>query len=92
MGCVWSILSVTVLEAVPPALVALHVSVEPAVSATIVVGSHPVVETIGDSGSVTFHVTETALLYQPLSPLVPDTLAVIDGAVVSGNKGCQAGS
>ncbi|HVE69693.1 MAG TPA: hypothetical protein VNB64_14055 [Solirubrobacteraceae bacterium] len=71
-GAVASRLTVTEFDAVPPVLVAEQVSVVPAVSALIVVGSvHPVDELIADSASTTAQLTVTLLVYQPLLPSVP---------------------
>ena len=44
-------------------------------------GSQPVVETIGDSGSVTVQESATSERYQPLLPSVPVTVGVTTGAV-----------
>jgi hypothetical protein len=78
---------VTDAELVPPALVAVQVSVVPAVSAVIVVVPHPLVEVTGDSGSVTVQLTVTSLTYQPPLPSVPLTVGVICGGVVSDGVG-----
>jgi hypothetical protein len=78
---------VTDLLSVPPALVAEHVSVVPAVSALIVVEPQPVVDEIADSLSSTVQETVTLLTYHPLLPRVPDTFGVITGAVVSEGGG-----
>jgi len=52
-GGVVSRLMVTEFELVPPALVAVQVKVRPTVSVVTVVGSQPLLEEMGDSGSVT---------------------------------------
>ena len=71
-GSVLSILIVAEADPVNPALlVAVHVSVVPAVSVLRVVVEHPVEEAMLDSGSVILHVTVTSLRYQPLLPKVP---------------------
>ena len=79
-----SLLIVTELEAVPPALVAVHVRVVPAVSELVVDGLQPEVEVIVDSESVTVQVTVTSPMYHPLLPSVPVTTWAITGGVVSG--------
>jgi hypothetical protein len=68
---------------VPPALVAVQVSVVPVVLVLIVVEPHPEEEEIDESGSLTVHETFTSLVYQPLFPSVPLTLGVMTGLVVS---------
>jgi len=78
-----------VTEVVPPSLDAVHVSVVPVFgSLTRTAGSHPTVEVIGESGSLTDQwTTMNAPLepprYQPLVPTVPDALPTTDGAVLS---------
>ena len=72
-GAVASLFIVTEFEVVPPALVAAHVRVVPAVSVVIVEGSQPDVEVIVDSRSVTVQATPTLLVYQLLAPSVPVT-------------------
>ena len=72
-GAVASLFIVTEFEAVPPALVAVHVRVVPAVSVVIVEGSQPDVEVIVDSASVTVQATPTSLAYQSLASRVPVT-------------------
>src|SRR5262249_38240683 len=84
-GGVRSILMVVLAELLPPALVAVHVSVVPAVSALRVVASQPVLEVTDDSGSTTVHVTCALLVNHPPSPGVPRTEAEIRGGVVSDN-------
>ena len=66
VGGVASRFTVTSRDAVPPSLVAVQVSVVPAVSASIVRGAQPAL-TIdpGDSRSATSHVTVTLSVYQP---------------------------
>jgi hypothetical protein len=83
LGADASRLIVTELELVPPALVAEHVSVMPAVSVLMVVGPQPVDDVTVDSGSVTVQETLTLLVYHPFVPRVPETLGVITGGVVS---------
>jgi hypothetical protein len=83
VGAVASRLIVTDWEAVPPALVAVHVSVVPVVSDVIVVEPQPDEDEIAESGSVTVQLTVTLLVYQPLFPSVPLTLGVITGGVLS---------
>jgi hypothetical protein len=73
-GGVASRLMVTDTELVPPALVAVQVSVTPVVSESIVVDSHPLVEVTLDSGSVTVQLTVTSLTYQPFAPGKPLTV------------------
>jgi hypothetical protein len=68
---------------VPPALVAVQVSVVAGVSVVMDVGSQPLEELIGDSSSTTVQVTVTSLVYHPLSPSVPAIAGVIAGAVES---------
>jgi hypothetical protein len=82
-GLVASRLIVTELLFVPPALVAVQVSVVPAVSALMVVDPQPLVEEIADSLSTTVHETVTLLVYQSLLPRVPLTLGEMTGGVVS---------
>jgi hypothetical protein len=67
-GAVLSNLIVTVVEAVPPALVAVHIIVVPKVSLSTVTGSQPIWLVIDDSLSVTVHDKLTGDLYQPFSP------------------------
>jgi hypothetical protein len=83
IGAVASRLIVTDCEALPPALLAEHVSVVPDVSALIVVGSQPLLDTISDSASATAQLTATSLVYQPFWPSVPDTAGAISGGVLS---------
>ena len=83
-GAVASRLTVTEFDAVPPALVAEHVTVCPLVSVETVVVPQPVDEEMEDCASVTVHVTVTLLVYQPLLPSVPLTFGVITGGVESG--------
>ena len=83
VGAVASRLIVTDCEALPPALVASHVTVVPLVSLVIAVGSHPLVCSVaGDSASATVQVTVTSLRYQPFSPGVP----VTPGAIAGGDR------
>jgi hypothetical protein len=84
VGAVASRLIVTDCDAVPPALVALQVSVVPAVSAVIVMGPQPLVLVTVLSGSVTVQDKSTSLTYQPLLvPAVPVITGVITGGVPS---------
>ena len=83
VGAVASRLIVTDWDEVPPALVAVQVSVVPVVSLVIVVEPHPELELIGDSLSMTVHETLTSLTYQPLFPSVPTTPGVMIGGVES---------
>ena len=89
LGGVASRLIITGTELVPPALVAVQVKVVPAVSAVTLWGRAGVyvVEVMGDSSSVTVHVTSTSLVYHPLLPRVPVILGVITGGVVSDGVG-----
>src|SRR5262249_22937768 len=90
-GSVLSILIVTEPDPVNPALlIAVHVSVVPAVSVLSVVVEHPVEEAMLDSGSVMLHVTVTSLRYQLLLPKVPVSMGVITGAVLSDGGGGDA--
>ena len=82
VGAVASRLTVTLSDAVPPADVAEHVNVVPAVSAVTVVEPQPEGLRV-DSGSVTFQDTPTSKVYQPLLPCVPVTVRVMTGGVVS---------
>ena len=83
VGAVASRLIVTDCDDVPPALVAEHVKVVPAVSALTVVGSQPDADEIAVSLSTTPHVTVTSLTYQPLLPSVPVTFGVMTGGLAS---------
>jgi hypothetical protein len=69
-------------ELVPPALVAVQVNVTPVVSVVTVEVTQGA-DVTGDSGSVTVHVTETALVYQSFVPSVPLMFGVMTGGVVS---------
>jgi hypothetical protein len=82
-GGVASRLIVIDLDVVPPLLLAVQVSVVPAVSAVIHVLPHPDFDEIRDCASVTVHVTMTFDLYQPPLPGVPMTVAVMPGGVES---------
>ena len=87
IGGVASRFTVTTVDAVPPSLVAVQVSVVPLVSVVIDVGSQPVVVIDeGDWASVTLHVTETSLVYQPLFSDLPSMCGAISGGVVSAAK------
>jgi hypothetical protein len=68
---------------VPPALVALHVYVVPDVSVVRDTVPQPDFLILLDSGSVTIQARPTLLVYQPLAPRVPVTVAVTTGGVVS---------
>jgi hypothetical protein len=86
LGGVPSRYTVTLCEAVPPALVAEHVSVVPddGVSAPMVVGPQPVIDETADSTSITVHVTVIVPLHQPALPeSLHETFRVISGGVVS---------
>ena len=87
VGAVASLFMVTDWELDPPALVAAHVSVVPAVLVLIVVGTQPLEDVIADSASVTVQLTVTSLVYHPLFPRVPATFGVIIGEVVSRGGG-----
>jgi hypothetical protein len=78
---------VTDAELVPPSLVAEQVRVVPGLSAKIVVGSHPLVEEIGDSPSTTDQVTVASATNQPFSPHPPQKMGVMTGGVVSEREG-----
>jgi len=69
--------------AVPPALVAVHVSVVPLASVVMDVASHQVEDVIADWSSVITQDTATSPVCHPLSPSAPTTDDVIVGAVVS---------
>ena len=86
VGAVVSRLTTTDLVAVPPAEVASHVKVVPAVSEVTVVASQPAVDA-SDSASRTSHVTVTSETCQPFFPIVPDTVGVIVGGVMSSLAG-----
>jgi hypothetical protein len=47
---------------------------------------HPLLDAMPDSGSLTFQLTVTSLIYQPLLPGVPDIIGCITGGVVSGEE------
>jgi hypothetical protein len=81
-GRVVARLTTTDLLAVPPADVASHVKVVPAVSEVTVVASQPAVDVL-DSASRTSQVTVTSETYQPFFPAVPDTVGAIVGGVMS---------
>jgi hypothetical protein len=87
VGAVASLFIVTDWELDPPALVAAHVSVVPAVSVLIVVGPQALEDVIEDSASVTIQLTVTSLVYHPLLPRDSATFGVITGAVVSRGGG-----
>jgi len=78
-----------VTEVVPPSLDAVHVSVVPVFgSLTRTAGSHPTVEVIGESGSLTDQwTTMNAPLepprYQPLVPTMPSIEYETSGGVSS---------
>jgi hypothetical protein len=81
-------LIVTDCDAVPPLLVAWHVKVTPEVSLVTELGSQPVLDVTALSGSLTFHVTDTLLVYQPLFPSVPVTFGEMSGGVESAGLKC----
>jgi hypothetical protein len=83
VGSVASRLMVTDSLEVPPALVAVQVSVAPSVSELMVVESHPLELLMADSLSTTVQLTVTLLVYQLLLPSVPLTRGVMAGGVVS---------
>ena len=83
VGAVASRFTVTDCVVVPPALVALQVSVVPAVSVEIVVGPQPVETRIADWASVLVQETFTLPRYQPLRPWLPVTVDLTTGGVVS---------
>lgn len=83
MGAVAARSIVTDCELVPPALVALQVSVMPLVSALIVVDPQPELDEMSDSLSVTVQLTVTSLVYQPLLPSAPAMFGTMLGALVS---------
>ena len=83
-GAVLSILIVTEAEFVRlTLLVAVQVSVMPAVSRVRFDALQPVEEEIPVSGSSTSQLTLTSLMYQPPEPRVPLIFGVITGAVPS---------
>jgi hypothetical protein len=86
VGAVASLFIVTDSELVPPELVAEQVRVVPVVSALMIVVSHPLLELMGDSLSITLQLIVTSLTCHPLLPRVPLTLGVITGAVLSGGE------
>src|SRR6516164_11488593 len=90
-GGVLSILTVTEADVDRPTpFVAEQVNVIPAVSAVSVVGVQPDEDVIPDSGSVTFQLTPTLLMYQPLLPNVPVICGTMTGGVVSPPAACGA--
>ena len=95
-GGVLSSLNVLLTVVSPPSLVAAHVSLVPAVSVVSVVAPQPVDERISDSGSSTFQLTVTLLVYQPFEPSVPTITGVTTGGVgspgTSGAPGAQGAS
>src|SRR5579871_5373432 len=79
---------VTLLVAVPPALVAVQDSAVPAVGEAITVWPQPAVELIGDSASCTSQLTVTGPVYQPLAPSGPPCVSRgVNGGVVSTGVG-----
>jgi hypothetical protein len=82
-GAVLSIRMVTDWLPVPPVLVAVQVSVWPAVSLLRVDGPHPLDDVTVESGSVTDQLTETLVLFQPFAFGEGVTLGTITGVVVS---------
>jgi len=84
VGAVLSILIVIETESKTPALfVAEQVKVVLAVSEVRFDAVHPFKERISDSASIADQLTVTSLVYQPLDPIVPLTLGVITGGVLS---------
>src|SRR5207253_469791 len=83
VGAVLSSLILTDPELVPPALVAVQVKVVPEVSVVWVTVTHPLLEEIEDSGSVTDQVMVGLLLFQPAALGTGETLAEITGGVLS---------
>src|SRR5437773_913706 len=81
-GPVASRLTVTLLDDVPPALVAVQVIVV-VPSAAIVAVAQPLSDVIGEPVSVTAQVTTGDEVYQPFEPSVPVTLEAIVGGVES---------
>src|SRR5215212_1906507 len=75
---------------VPPALVAEQISVVPAVSVLMVVGSQSIRAVMVDGLSTTLQLTETSPTYQPSLPGVPVTSSVISGGVVSKGEDTSA--
>src|SRR5579862_6144865 len=82
-GATWSSLIVSDCDAVPPRLVAVQVYVVEAESLDRVVGSQPVIDVMGETESVTVHVTVTSELFQPAPLGVGDTVGVMTGGDVS---------
>lgn len=82
-GAVLSMRTVTGWLAVPPALVAVQVSVWPAVSLVRVEGPQPLDDVTVDSASVTDQVTETSVLFHPFALGEGVTCGTITGGVVS---------
>jgi hypothetical protein len=87
-GAVASRLITTCCEDVPPALVAEHVNVIPAVSVVTELAPQPVVDVTVLWASVTLQLTLTSLVYQLLLPSVPETFATITGGVESAVLKC----
>ena len=83
VGGVASRLTMTLFDVVPPADVAVHVNVVPAVSVETVLVPHPDEAEIAEFGSVTLQDTLTLDVYQPLLPDVPVTVGVMTGGVVT---------
>src|SRR5438477_319330 len=83
-GGVLSMLTVTGTELDSPSpFLAEQGSVVPSVSEVRFAGLQPVIETMRDSGSVTFQLTATLLVYQPFVPELPVIMGRITGDVVS---------
>ena len=87
VGGVASRLSVRDAESVPPADVAVHVNVVPALSVDSMGSSQPSVERIGEIGSSTDQSMRTSLVYQPLFPCGDGRLEPIVGGYRSMLKG-----
>jgi len=84
VGAVLSILISTLAEAVSPArLRAEQVKVVPTVSTAMIVVSHPVVDAIPLSGSLTFQVTAMSVLFQPFVFGAGVSVKLMFGGVVS---------
>src|SRR6188768_1473846 len=82
-GGVASRLIVAVCVVVPPADVAVHVNVMPAVSVTMLLAPQPSLESMGAYAPVVVQLTCTSLVYQPLVPGVPEMSATTLGAARS---------
>ncbi len=76
-GATWSSFTVAEADADPPGLVAVHVNTVPLadVSVEMVVGSQPVLDEIGESGSTVDQLTLVGELFQPAAFGAGDTVA-----------------